>query len=84
MCFNSNRWMNPKGNPYRPTLLEHYANIITHGAAIIPAIYGACSLVTYAKTHEQHRTVLIYGLSLFLLFTISTLFHLFSMLNHLK
>ena len=81
---NKKRWMNPTGNPYIPTLVEHYANICTHGIAILPSIYAAFSLVKYAKTHEQHRSVLIYGFSLFALFTVSTLFHLFSLLSHFQ
>ena len=76
--------MNPKSHPYKPTIIEHYANIVTHGTAIFPSVYGAISLVSYAKTHDQHKSVLIYGFSLFLLFTISTLFHLFSFLHHFK
>ena len=78
------RWMNPKHNPYQPTLLEHKANVLTHAIAILPSVYGAHSLVKYANTHEQHRSVLIYGFSLILLFTISTLFHLFSLITHLR
>ena len=81
---NKKQWMNPKSNPYVPTLLEHYANILTHGIAILPSIYAALSLVKYAKTHDQHRSVLIYGFSLFALFTVSTLFHLFSLFSHFQ
>ena len=79
--------MNPKPRsccPYNPTLIEHYANVITHGLVILPSILGAYYLTSYAKTHEQYKTTLIYGISLILLFTVSTLFHLCSMLECLK
>lgn len=76
------KWMNPKCHPYKPTLLEHYANIITHGAVILPSILGAYFLVQYSKNHDQIKSSLIYGTSLILLFSVSTIFHWFSMINH--
>lgn len=33
-----NRWMNPKCHPYRPTILEHYANVLTHGVRLLKFI----------------------------------------------
>jgi|ERR1712127_520894 len=77
-----NKWMNPKCHPYKPTSIEHYANILTHGLVIIPSIYGAMCLGQYSKTHEQYTSTLIYGISLILLFTVSTLFHWFSHIQH--
>ncbi len=79
--------MNPRPTgccPYAPTKAEHYANVLTHGAVILPSVYGCIYLNSYAKTHEQSTSVLIYGISLILLFTVSTLFHLFSMLESLR
>ena len=82
-----NRWMNPRPVgccAYVPTKAEHYANVLTHGIVIVPSIYGCLHLNAYARTHEQSRSVLIYGISLICLFTVSTLFHLCSMLDSLK
>lgn len=79
-----NRWMNPKCHPYRPTIWEHYANILTHGLVIIPSILGAFFLGQYSKTHDQYKSTLVYGFGLILLFTVSTLFHWFSLLNHIR
>lgn len=79
--------MNPRPRsccPYTPTVFEHYANVATHGIVIIPSIIGAYYLNYYAKTHDQYRSTLIYGISLILLFTVSTLFHLCSMLEVLR
>lgn len=76
--------MNPRPRgccPYQPTQAEHYANVLTHGLVIVPSIVGCYYLNAYTKTHAQYKSTLIYGISLILLFTVSTLFHLFSMVN---
>lgn len=79
-----NKWMNPKCHPYRPTLIEHYANILTHGLIILPSIVGAVCLGQYSKNDEQYKSTMIYGIGLTLLFTVSTLFHWFSLVDHIK
>ncbi|CAF0770623.1 unnamed protein product, partial [Brachionus calyciflorus] len=87
LCNFFKNWMNPRPKsccPYSPTIFEHYANVITHGLMIIPSILGAYQLNSYAKTHAQHKSTLIYGISLILLFSVSTLFHLCSMLDCLN
>ncbi len=53
-------------------------------SVIVPSIVGAYYLHAYSKTHEQSKSCLLYGISLVLLFTISTLFHLFSMIRRLR
>lgn len=83
--FDKSKWMNPRAKPgdqYNPTEVEHYANVFTHGLVIIPSIIGAIYMSSYSKTSDQFRTSIIYGISLILLFTVSTLFHLFSLCQH--
>lgn len=79
--------MNPRPNsccPYKPTIFEHYANVATHALAIVPSIFGAIYLINYAKTYAHYTAALIYGSSLIMLFSVSTLFHLFSMFKSLR
>ncbi len=80
---HKNRWMNPKCHPYRPTLIEHYANILTHGFAILPSIVGAFFLIQCSKNY-QFFPAIVYGISLILLFSVSTIFHYFSLVDHLE
>lgn len=82
--YSKYKWMNPRCHPYKPTYLEHYANILTHGFVIIPSIVGLFFLGQYSKNHDQYKSTMIYGISLILLFTVSTLFHWFSLLSHIK
>lgn len=82
--LRNNRWMNPKCHPYKPTVYEHYANILTHGFVILPSVIGAISLTQFSKTHDQYKSTMIYGISLILLFTVSTLFHWFSLISQIK
>jgi len=72
------QWMNEKashGKAYDPTAVEHIANVITHGVWILPSTYGTWVLVQRSQTWPQLGAALIYGLSLILIFTMSTVFH---------
>ena len=60
---------------YVPTLIEHIANVITHGIWILPALYGALELIQLSSNWPQFISALVYGSSLLLVFTVSTVFH---------
>lgn len=82
-----NKWMNkrPQGRvQYNPTLLEHYANVITHGVLILPACLGALYLNFHSKTSAQSFAFFVYSVSLILVFTVSTTYHFFSLINNAK
>jgi monocyte-to-macrophage differentiation protein len=72
------KWMNQQAcvnEAYVPTLVEHIANVFTHGIWIVPALLGALELIERASTWPKLLSALIYGSSLLLLFTVSTAFH---------
>lgn len=60
---------------YRPTPIEHVANIITHGIWILPSISATLELISRSKDGDQMLSALIYGATLIFLFTVSTSFH---------
>lgn len=65
----------PSQDDYIPTDIEQLANIITHGVWILPSLVGLWLLQVMAESPVQSLAVLIYGSSIFLLFTVSTAFH---------
>nr|SVE86453.1 EOG090X0FVK [Daphnia similis]SVE88335.1 EOG090X0FVK [Daphnia similis] len=72
------QWKNPPAKPteaYQPTLIEQMANIVSHGACILPAVYATLLLIQRATTPTQFWAGLIYGIALVLLFTVSAAFH---------
>ena len=72
------KWMNQKAckhEAYVPTFVEHVANVATHGIWIVPALLGALELIERAHTWPKLLSAIIYGTSLLLLFTVSTVFH---------
>lgn len=66
------------GKHYQPTDPEHIANMITHGIWIVPSFYGFKSMQDNAASKKEVVTLFVYGLALFCLFTMSTLYHLLS------
>jgi hypothetical protein len=58
-----------------------FDNFLYKKTVILPSIIGAYYLVAFSKTHIHARASLIYGMSLVMLFTVSTLFHFFSMVR---
>lgn len=66
------------GKHYQPTDPEHIANMITHGIWIVPSFYGFKSMQENAASNKEVVTLFIYGMALFCLFTMSTLYHLLS------
>jgi predicted membrane channel-forming protein YqfA (hemolysin III family) len=81
---NGIKWKNRKnGNEaYQPTKIEHICNIVTHGFWILPAAYAALLLIFRSQSFDHVYVAIVYGVSLFMLFCISTAFHVISYLNH--
>lgn len=79
------KWMNPRAcsnQAYVPTSIEHFANIITHGIWIVPALLGAAELICRSTTWTQMISAWVYGVALLLLFAVSTTFHCAHYHNH--
>ncbi|KAF0299236.1 Monocyte to macrophage differentiation factor 2 [Amphibalanus amphitrite] len=75
------KWKNERGRhgeAYKPTDVEHIANIITHGVWILPSIFFALSLYRESDVYYEAYASVIYGSALILLFSVSTVFHLIS------
>lgn len=66
------------GEHYRPTDLEHIANMFTHAICIFPSLYGLKTMQENAASPTEVITLLIYGMALLCLFTMSTLYHCLS------
>lgn len=64
-----------KKKAYTPTVIEHVANIITHGVWVIPAVLGGRELLMRSNNNTQLIAASVYSLSLLLLFIVSTSFH---------
>lgn len=60
---------------YIPTSIEHVANVGTHGVWIVPSIIGSLELLRRSVTWTQFISAIVYGISLILVFVISTFFH---------
>ncbi|MPC69415.1 Monocyte to macrophage differentiation factor 2 [Portunus trituberculatus] len=69
---------------YQPTSVEHWANMVTHGLFVLPAIYGAVFMVTAAHCSLHQLAAAIYGLGLAGLFSVSTFFHIVFYLGYYK
>ena len=84
----SNKWMNltPKQPPSvaEQTKFEEYLNAISHGVGAILGLIGLGLLITYdtSKTTWSLFSVVVYGLSIIILFTASTLYHAVSNPKH--
>lgn len=73
-----------QGEAYNPTDVEHLANIITHGAWVAPSL-AALVFMVYLASSDLHLTVvIIYGLALIALFSVSTIFHFISYTGWLR
>jgi hemolysin III len=73
--------MNPvTGEEYIPTTVEQIANTVTHG---IPAIFAVVALVFMlvyvVDTPLEALVAWIYGICMILLFSVSSLYHLFTL-----
>ncbi|ESP03948.1 hypothetical protein LOTGIDRAFT_230242 [Lottia gigantea] len=76
-----NGLMNERAKPgtaYRPTDLEHIANVLTHGIWVLPSLLCGIWMMYIANNSLQYVSAVIYGAALWLLFTVSTTFHTLS------
>ncbi|XP_065350337.1 monocyte to macrophage differentiation factor 2-like isoform X1 [Cloeon dipterum] len=72
------KWMNekaPPNRPYKPTNVEHAANVITNGIWIPFSIWGSFSLLHRSTNWPQLLVAVVYGVSIISIFTLSTVFH---------
>lgn len=74
----------PKNQCYKPTLLEKVCNISTHGVSIIPAIIAMYYMIVVSSTSLQLYCAYLYGTALVLLFLVSTIYHMLSMIESPK
>merc|ERR1712051_318700 len=65
-----------KGEQYKPTAIEHKANILTHGLWVVPIIWYSYCLVKSATTPEQYGAATVYSCVLVGPFSVSTFFHI--------
>lgn len=65
-----------KGEQYKPTAIEHKANILTHGLWVAPIIWYSYCLIKSATTPEQYGAATVYSCVLVGLFSVSTFFHI--------
>jgi len=66
------------GSAYCPTSYEHIANVVTHGFAVAPALFGLKFLLQAAEDHVQFKSAFIFGFAVLSLFTMSTIYHFVS------
>lgn len=80
-------WMNSVASgraAYQPTDVEHWANMVTHGLFVLPAIYGAVVMVMACRSDLHQLAAFIYGAGLAGLFSVSTFFHIVFYLGYYK
>lgn len=76
--YDFRRLMNPrakKGEAYKPTDVEHMANIITHGGCIPLSVLAMLWMLYISQTQLQFVIALVYGWALVALFSVSCTFH---------
>lgn len=66
-----------KNTPPHLNTLEEIGNAITHGVGAIFAIFATIIMLVNSKTVYQITGALIYGISMFLMFLMSSLYHAF-------
>jgi monocyte-to-macrophage differentiation protein len=77
--------MNERAAKYVPTHIENVMNCLTHGIPAIIAVYGLYHLLLETQDKIVERYIAwVYGMSLILLFTISTLYHISSTMPVLR
>jgi len=83
--FKSIRWKNEPAPPhtaYEPTLIEHWANIVTHGFYIIPVIFYCHDLYRQTRTSKEIWSSVVYSAVSIGLFSVSTIFHIIACSGH--
>jgi len=82
--FKEIKWKNnppPKNEAYRPTSIEHSANILSHGLWVLPITWYSYCLILSASTPKQYFAAWVYGCVLVGLFSVSTCFHMIASLE---
>ncbi|XP_068202804.1 monocyte to macrophage differentiation factor 2 [Palaemon carinicauda] len=69
---------------YQPTNVEHWANMVTHGVFVLPAVYGAVMMVMASRSDLHQLAATIYGVGLAGLFSVSTIFHIVFYVGYYK
>ncbi|CAG0922034.1 unnamed protein product [Notodromas monacha] len=80
------KWMNKVaecGQAYRPTEVEHVANIISHAIWIFPSTHLLLSMLDMSVNVRQSVAAWTFGSALILLFLVSTLFHVVSWIGNM-
>ncbi|KAL0484648.1 Mmd [Acrasis kona] len=73
----------PEG--YTPTTIEHIMNCLTHAIPALISIYGLYALVKEAEDRPVEKFIAwIYGVTLIMLFSISTVYHISNLIEKLK
>ncbi|XP_038064223.1 monocyte to macrophage differentiation factor-like [Patiria miniata] len=65
-----------KGFQYKPTVVEHLANCITHGVWILPTFYAGHDMMEAASTAGEKANAVLFCVALLSVFIVSTTFHL--------
>lgn len=82
-----NKLMNPCcgcNKNYKPTFIEQVANCITHGMFIPSSLYLLFKFHTLSRTFEEEMNAWVYGVSLIILYGVSTAYHLLCFTNKTK
>ena len=76
-AFYQEKGVNPKDFPPRRSVLEEIGNAVTHGVGSIFSIVAFILMLTHANDTKEVISACLYFFGLFILFTMSCLYHAF-------